>query len=173
MKWGLCVRSVWRCVIHVSHDIIHVAKRFVMQEHSSAKQKQLFQTIQQQDKPNHPPWECPLQLLLDMPVWWSFTYLMLDCAEKLKDVCALCCFFELSVIVSFPGCRYLCTWDSHCWEGSREAPKTTGPSADRPRMGACQNAAGPTREGRICPTIILVGLWTSHPSRPSSTRVFA
>ena len=63
----------------------------ITQERSSAKRKQLFQTIQQQDKPNHPPWERPLQLILNMPVRWSSTYLMLDHAEKLKDVSGFAC----------------------------------------------------------------------------------
>lgn len=58
----------------------------VAQERSSAKRKQLFQTIQKQDRPGHPALQRPLQLLLDMPVRWSSTYIMLDRAEKLKEV---------------------------------------------------------------------------------------
>jgi hypothetical protein len=58
----------------------------IIQERSSAKRKQLFWMIQQQDKPGHLPRQHPLQLVLDMPVRWSSTYLMLDRAEKLKDV---------------------------------------------------------------------------------------
>ena len=56
----------------------------MVKEQSSAKQNQLFLTIQTQDKPDHPPCEHPLQLLLDMPIHWSLTFLMLDQAETLK-----------------------------------------------------------------------------------------
>jgi hypothetical protein len=68
------------------NDVLFNLISNVTQERSSAKHKQLFQTIQQQDKPNHPPREWPLQLILNMLVQWSSTYLMLDPAEKLKDV---------------------------------------------------------------------------------------
>ncbi|KAN0094364.1 Ribonuclease H-like domain containing protein [Tylopilus felleus] len=46
---------------------------------------EIFQKIQLQAKVNHPPRERPLQLLLDMPVHWSSTYLMLERADHLKD----------------------------------------------------------------------------------------
>jgi len=44
-------------------------------EHSSSKCKELFHTIQKK------------QLLLDMPICWSSTYVILDHADNLKDVC--------------------------------------------------------------------------------------
>ncbi|KAF8120552.1 hypothetical protein EV363DRAFT_1095633, partial [Boletus edulis] len=70
----------------------------VTQERSSAKRKELFQTIQQQEKPNHPPREHPLQLILDMPIRWSSTYLMLDRAETLKDVSgSTCCIMSINL----------------------------------------------------------------------------
>ncbi|KAF8422828.1 hypothetical protein L210DRAFT_989776 [Boletus edulis BED1] len=57
----------------------------VKQEHSSAKWKELFQQVQLQDKPNHPSCKQPLQLLLDMPIRWSSTYVMLECSDTLKE----------------------------------------------------------------------------------------
>ena len=67
------------------HDEIGMIWSICVKEHSSAKCKQLFQTIQQWDLPNHLPQQHPLQLILDMLVRWSSTYMMLDHAEKLKD----------------------------------------------------------------------------------------
>jgi hypothetical protein len=51
------------------------------QERSSAKRKQMFKDIQQRDGV-----ASPKQLLLDMPVRWSSTYVMLDRAENLQKV---------------------------------------------------------------------------------------
>jgi len=47
---------------------------------SSSQQKELFKSIQVED---HKP---PLQLLLDMKVWWGSTHSMLLRAESCKDV---------------------------------------------------------------------------------------
>jgi hypothetical protein len=52
-----------------------------MQERSSAQRKQLFKDIQQRGDV-----KTPKQLLLDMRVRWSSTYLMLDRAESSKQV---------------------------------------------------------------------------------------
>ena len=65
-------------------DEVGVVRKITMKEWSLAKWKQLFLTIQMQDKPDHPPCKPPLQLLLDMPICWSSTFLMLECAETLK-----------------------------------------------------------------------------------------
>lgn len=54
----------------------------IIQERSSAKRKQIFLDLQK--KAGQKP---PLQLLVDMPVRWSSTYVMLHRAETLKDVC--------------------------------------------------------------------------------------
>ena len=51
------------------------------QECSSLKRKEMWKTIQ--IKENSPK---VVQLILDMKVRWSSTYLMLDRAEKKKDV---------------------------------------------------------------------------------------
>src|ERR1700679_3597792 len=51
------------------------------QERSSSKRKEMWRTVQ--IKANNGP---PLQLILDMKVGWSSTYLMLDRAERKKDV---------------------------------------------------------------------------------------
>ena len=71
-KWG------------TQQDEVGTVRTIMVKEQSSAKQNQLFLTIQTQDKPDHPPCEHPLQLLLDMPIHWSLTFLMLDQAETLK-----------------------------------------------------------------------------------------
>ena len=71
-KWG------------AQQDEVRVVWTIMVKEQSSAKQKQLFLTIQTQDKPDHPPCEHPFQLLLDMPICWFSTFLMLDPAETLK-----------------------------------------------------------------------------------------
>ena len=51
------------------------------QERSSSKRKEMWRTVQ--IKANNMP---PLQLILDMKVRWSLTYLMLDRAERRKNV---------------------------------------------------------------------------------------
>jgi hypothetical protein len=51
------------------------------QERSSSKRKEMWKTIQ--NKVNH---GSVVQLILDMKVRWSSTYLMLDRAERKKDV---------------------------------------------------------------------------------------
>jgi hypothetical protein len=51
------------------------------QERSSSKRKEMWKTIQ--TKANT---EKPVQLILDMKVRWSSTYLMLDRAERKKEV---------------------------------------------------------------------------------------
>jgi hypothetical protein len=54
----------------------------VMQERSSSKRKEMWRTIQLKSN----PMAKPLQLILDMKVRWSSTYLMLDRAERKKAV---------------------------------------------------------------------------------------
>jgi hypothetical protein len=51
------------------------------QEHSSAKQKEIWKTIQIKAGNG-----APVQLILNMKVQWSSTYLMLDHTERNKDV---------------------------------------------------------------------------------------
>jgi hypothetical protein len=51
------------------------------QERSSSKRKEMWKTIQ--IKANNTP---AVQLILDMKVRWSSTYLMLDRAERKKNV---------------------------------------------------------------------------------------
>jgi hypothetical protein len=53
----------------------------VAQEGSSSKRKEIWKTIQ--TKANI---QRPVQLIIDMKVRWSSTYLMLDRAERRKDV---------------------------------------------------------------------------------------
>ena len=52
----------------------------VLQERSSAQRKQLFKDIQTRDNTK------PRQLLLDMPVRWSSTFVMLERAEAQRKV---------------------------------------------------------------------------------------
>ena len=68
----------------VQWDKVGVVRTIAMKKRSLAKWKQLFLTIQMQDKPDHPPRKPPLQLLLDIPIHWSSTFLMLEHAETLK-----------------------------------------------------------------------------------------
>lgn len=66
-----------------------------IQARSSAQRKQLFADIQRR-----PPNPCPepkvTQLLLDMPIRWSSTYVMIDRAEKKKKVSG----FPLKLVTS-------------------------------------------------------------------------
>lgn len=60
-------------------DEVGLVRAIAVKERSSAQRKQLFKDIQ-----SRPPNPSPAvsQLLLDMPVRWSSTYVMLDRAEK-------------------------------------------------------------------------------------------
>ncbi|KAF8119344.1 hypothetical protein EV363DRAFT_1199999 [Boletus edulis] len=101
--WSICVK------VHAPSTFYSILSN-VTQERSSAKRKELFQTIQQQEKPNHPPREHPLQLILDMPIRWSSTYLMLDRAETLKDVSgSTCCIMSINLFLSRRMLIPLCT----------------------------------------------------------------
>lgn len=53
----------------------------VAQEPSSSKRKEIWKTVQ--TKANI---QQPVQLIINMKVRWSLTYLMLDWAEQKKDV---------------------------------------------------------------------------------------
>ena len=55
----------------------------VLKARSSSKRKGMFQEIQISHGATK-----PLQLQIDMPVRWSSTYVMLETAERLKDVCS-------------------------------------------------------------------------------------
>lgn len=65
-------------------DEVGLIRAIAVKERSSAQRKQLFKDIQAR-----PPNPSPVvsQLLLDMPIRWSSTYVMLDRAEKKKAVC--------------------------------------------------------------------------------------
>jgi len=60
-------------------DEVGLIHAIAVKERSSAQRKQLFKDIQSR-LPNPSP--VVSQLLLDMPVQWSSTYVMLDQAEK-------------------------------------------------------------------------------------------
>ena len=138
------------------------------QERSSAKWKELFRAIQLQDKPDHSASKSLLQLLLNMPIRWSSTYVMLDRAEKLKEV--RCCPMwplqrsQVYITKSIIGCRHLCSWNCHCWEGSWEEATASGPSIDRGWVVSGWYLTCAARKGRVCTAIILIGLWASNSS---------
>ncbi|KAG6838993.1 hypothetical protein C0991_006762 [Blastosporella zonata] len=60
--------------------------RECLQERSSSQCKALFKEIQLRDGSKSDT----LQLLLDMKVCWGSTYVMLNRAERLRQVCSLC-----------------------------------------------------------------------------------
>jgi hypothetical protein len=64
----------------LNQDEVGLIRAIVVKAHSSAKRKEMWRTTQVQLKPMLKP----VQLLLDMKVRWSLTYVMLDRAERLK-----------------------------------------------------------------------------------------
>jgi len=62
-------------------DEVGLIRAITVKERSSSKRKELFRSIQRQANINPPK-----QLLIDMPVCWSSTYMMLDRAEKHKQL---------------------------------------------------------------------------------------
>ncbi len=63
------------------HVLIVVRTLSVFQERSSSKRKEMWKTVQSKAGVAR-----PVQLVLDMKVRWSSTYLMLDRAERNKAV---------------------------------------------------------------------------------------
>ncbi|KAG2746659.1 hypothetical protein P692DRAFT_20738522, partial [Suillus brevipes Sb2] len=61
-------------------DEVGLVRAITVKERSSASRKQLFKDIQTRSEG-----VTPVQLLLDMPICWSSTYVMLDRAEKKKQ----------------------------------------------------------------------------------------
>ena len=76
---SICVKVsitwFWRCIFTDMHGT---------QARSSAKRKQMFADIQSRGGVAK-----PLQLLIDMPVRWSSTYVMTSRAEATRSVCVL------------------------------------------------------------------------------------
>ncbi|KAN0105148.1 hypothetical protein V8E52_011310 [Russula decolorans] len=66
--------------IPTSRDEVGLVRAIVVKERSSSKCKQIWHMVQTKNKLK------PLQLILDMKVRWSSTYLMLDQAERKKEV---------------------------------------------------------------------------------------
>jgi hypothetical protein len=67
-----------------------------LQERSSSKRKEMWKTIQMKANDIR-----PVQLILDMKVRWSSTYLMLDRAERKKDVRSK---YSVMTIIYFSQC---------------------------------------------------------------------
>jgi hypothetical protein len=63
---------------------LNVMSLTVAQERSSSKRKEIWKTVQTRANIQR-----PVQLIIDMKVRWSSTYLMLDRAERKKDVCTI------------------------------------------------------------------------------------
>ncbi|KAG2079500.1 uncharacterized protein F5147DRAFT_661838 [Suillus discolor] len=70
---------------HGQHDEVGLVCSIAVKEHSSASQKELFCNIQLRDKDGHVPTANPHQLLLDMKVRWSSTFVMLRRAYKMCE----------------------------------------------------------------------------------------
>jgi hypothetical protein len=68
------------CVKVCSHSLQRVYHRIFLKEHLSAKQKELYKQVQTKAAV-----VSPTQLLLDMKVWWSSTYVMINRAESNKE----------------------------------------------------------------------------------------
>jgi hypothetical protein len=66
---------------HGDHDEIGLIHAICVKEYSSAKRKELYKQVQLKRGILK-----PTQLLLDMKVWWSSTYVMINCTETNKEV---------------------------------------------------------------------------------------
>ena len=76
------VGLIWAIVVKVCiFTLTRVLSLTSDQERSSSKQKEMWRTTQIMAN------QSPVQLILDMKVRWSLTYLMLDRAKRKKDVC--------------------------------------------------------------------------------------
>ncbi|KAJ8579888.1 hypothetical protein M405DRAFT_869879 [Rhizopogon salebrosus TDB-379] len=69
----------------IQHDEVGLVRAICVKECSSAQHKELFNNIQLRDEDGHIPSDVLKQLLMDMKVRWSSTYVMLERVEKLKD----------------------------------------------------------------------------------------
>jgi hypothetical protein len=67
--------------IPTDRDEVGLIRAIVVKERSSSKRKEMWRTIQLKANISR-----PVQLLLDMKVRWSSTYVMLDRAERKKEV---------------------------------------------------------------------------------------
>ena len=80
--WGRVSQGNYSQSMCLSRDsLIEAWKLIAIQEHSSSKQKAMWKTVQSKAGIAR-----PVQLIVDMKVWWSSTYLMLDRAEWYKMV---------------------------------------------------------------------------------------
>ncbi|KAF8638777.1 hypothetical protein AX14_010153, partial [Amanita brunnescens Koide BX004] len=66
-------------------DEVGLVRAICIKERSSAQRKELFKRIQLRDEDGHVPSKRPKQLLMDMKVRWSSTYVMLERADSLKE----------------------------------------------------------------------------------------
>ena len=73
------VVKVWVILYILCPNLISLT---TIQKCSSSKQKEIWKTIQ--IKASH---KQVVQLILNMRIWWSSTYMMLDQAEQKKEVC--------------------------------------------------------------------------------------
>lgn len=92
----ICTICIKVCLFILS-ICLHFRNEYI-QAHSSAQRKQDFKTIQYRHKIN------PIQLILDMKVRWSLTYVMLTHAESRQCVSFIPLYDSLS---SYCLCRLL------------------------------------------------------------------
>jgi hypothetical protein len=69
--------------VPADRDEVGLVRSIVVKERSLAKRKEMWRTIQIKADVKR-----PMQLVLDMKVRWSSTYVMLHRAESLKEVTA-------------------------------------------------------------------------------------
>ena len=95
-------------MISVTHIVARTLS--VVQERSSSKRKEMWKTVQSKAGIAR-----PVQLVLDMKVRWSSTYLMLDRAERNKVVSA--CHWQIPHDLCSPFSQFVDTFiDELRWE---------------------------------------------------------
>ena len=110
LVWAICVKVC--CSVLPSS-----ASNNIIKAHSFAKRKQLFADIQ-----THREMKPVRQLLIDMPVHWSSTYVITSCVESMSEVCHQI-FATLPATYLPKNCWCFCLRDWAWWEGSCEASK--------------------------------------------------
>jgi len=93
---------------HDQRDEVGLIRSISVKERSSASRKELFRKLQLRDEDGHIPASNPRQLLLDMKVRWSSTFVMLRRAYELRDVCATSQFSTAPFSPFCLGCELFC-----------------------------------------------------------------
>jgi hypothetical protein len=103
--------------VPADRDEVGLVRSIVVKERSSAKRKEMWRTIQIKVDVMR-----PMQLVLDMKVRWSSTYVMLHRAESLKEVTAAAYCNKLPFADSLGQCadRFI---DELVWEEKKDKVK--------------------------------------------------